>query len=113
LHEVNERVRVLVSTSPNSQADSGFITSAAGAIRLLQTSLSVVTLHLQRKTMKLLDYLQKTYDVKNDRQLAIKLGFSTPTLSKIRTGKYPVSADMIIAIHETFKMSIKDIKALL
>jgi hypothetical protein len=63
--------------------------------------------------MKLLDYLQKTYDVKNDRQLAIKLGFSTPTLSKIRTGKYPVSADMIIAIHETFNMSIKDIKALL
>ncbi len=63
--------------------------------------------------MKLLDYLQKTYDIKNDRQLALKIGFSTPTLSKIRTGKYKVSADMIIAIHETFKMSIKDIKALL
>jgi transcriptional regulator with XRE-family HTH domain len=63
--------------------------------------------------MKLLDYLQKTYDVKNDRQLAIKLGFSTPTLSKIRTGKYPVSADMIIAIHEKFGMTIKDIKKLL
>jgi transcriptional regulator with XRE-family HTH domain len=95
-----------------SQADSGFITSAAGATVSFGT-LSVVTLHLQRKTMKLLDYLQKTYDVKNDRQLALKLGFSTPTLSKIRTGKYPVSADMIIAIHETFNMSIKDIKALL
>jgi transcriptional regulator with XRE-family HTH domain len=96
----------------NSQADSGFITSAAGAIVSFGT-LSVVTLHQLRKTMKLLDYLQKTYDVKNDRQLALKLGFSTPTLSKIRTGKYPVSADMIIAIHETFNMSIKDIKALL
>jgi transcriptional regulator with XRE-family HTH domain len=97
----------------NSLADSGFITSAAGAIRLLQTSLSIVTLHQLRKNMKLLDYLQKTYDIKNDRQLALKIGFSTPTLSKIRTGKYKVSADMIIAIHETFKMSIKDIKALL
>ena len=63
--------------------------------------------------MKLLDYLQKKYDIKNDRQLALKIGFSTPTLSKIRTGKYQVSADMIIAIHETFNMSIKDIKALL
>jgi transcriptional regulator with XRE-family HTH domain len=72
-----------------------------------------VTLHPQRKNMKLLDYLQKTYDIKNDRQLALKIGFSTPTLSKIRTGKYKVSADMIIAIHETFNMSIKDIKALL
>jgi transcriptional regulator with XRE-family HTH domain len=95
-----------------SQADSGFITSAAGAIRLLRNTLGSDPA-LKRKNMKLLDYLQKTYDIKNDRQLALKIGFSTPTLSKIRTGKYKVSADMIIAIHETFKMSIKDIKALL
>jgi hypothetical protein len=32
-----------------SQADSGFITSAAGATRLLRTSLSVVTLHLHKE----------------------------------------------------------------
>lgn len=63
--------------------------------------------------MKLLDYLQKTYEIKNDRQLALQIGFSTPTLSKIRTGKYKVSADMIIAIHEKFNMSIKEIKKLL
>ncbi len=63
--------------------------------------------------MKLLDYLQKTYDIKNDRQLALRIGFSTPTLSKIRTGKYKVSADMIIAIHEKFGMSIKEIKRLI
>ena len=63
--------------------------------------------------MKLLDFLQKNYDIKNDRQLALKLGFSTPTLSKIRTGKYPVSADMIIAIHETFDIPIYDIKTLI
>ena len=97
----------------NSPARGGVKTLAAGAICLLRTSLSIVTLHQLRKNMKLLDYLQKTYDIKNDRQLALKIGFSTPTLSKIRTGKYKVSADMIIAIHETFKMSIKDIKALL
>lgn len=96
-----------------SPARGGVVTLAAGAIRLLQTSLSVVTLHQLRIIMKLLDYLQKKYDIKNDRQLALKIGFSTPTLSKIRTGKYQVSADMIIAIHETFNMSIKDIKALL
>ncbi len=97
----------------NSPARGGIVTLAAGAIRLLQTSLSIVTLQLKRKTMKLLDYLQKTYDIKNDRQLALRIGFSTPTLSKIRTGKYKVSADMIIAIHEKFGMSIKEIKKLL
>jgi DNA-binding XRE family transcriptional regulator len=97
----------------NSPARGGIKTLAAGATRLLQTSLSVVTLHQLRKNMKLLDYLQKTYDIKNDRQLALKIGFSTPTLSKIRTGKYKVSADMIIAIHEKFGMTIKDIKRLI
>jgi transcriptional regulator with XRE-family HTH domain len=63
--------------------------------------------------MRLLNYLQAMYGIKNDRQLALKIGFSTPTLSKIRTGKYKVSADMIIAIHEKFDIPIKDIKALL
>lgn len=63
--------------------------------------------------MKLLDYLKTRFEIKNDRQLAKELGFSTPTISKIRTGKYNVSAELIIAIHERFNMTIKEIKSFL
>lgn len=63
--------------------------------------------------MKLLDYLRARFEIKNDRKLAQELGFSTPTISKIRTGKYNVSAELIIAVHERFNMPIKEIKSFL
>jgi len=63
--------------------------------------------------MELLDYLLKTYNIKNDRQLALTLGVSTPTISKIRNERYGVSASMMIAIHKTFAMPIEEIESFL
>lgn len=63
--------------------------------------------------MKLLDELQKRFEIPNDRQLASRLGLSTPVISRIRTGKSGVSGDVIIRIHEEFGLSIAEIKELI
>lgn len=62
--------------------------------------------------MKLLDYLKEKFEIKNDRQLAIELGASHPTVSKIRNGKAKVSAEFMIAVHEKFNLPIAEIKEL-
>lgn len=62
--------------------------------------------------MNLLDYLQQTYGIKTDRELAAKIGLSTPVVSRIRNGKCGVSGDVMIKIHEVFDMPIKQIKEL-
>lgn len=58
----------------------------------------------------ILDELQKRFDIKNDRQLSIKIGVAPPVLSRIRNGKAKVSAEMIIAVHEVFGIPIAEIK---
>jgi plasmid maintenance system antidote protein VapI len=60
----------------------------------------------------ILDELQKRFDIKNDRQLSIKLEVAPPVLSRIRNGKAKVSAEVMIAIHEAFGLSIAEIKEL-
>lgn len=62
--------------------------------------------------MKLLDYLQEKFDVKNDRQLAIQIGISHPTISRIRQGHKKASAEVMIAIHEKYGVPIAEIKQL-
>jgi len=63
--------------------------------------------------MKLLDAVKERYAVKNDAELSRKLDVPPPTISKIRSGKVNVSADMILRIHETFDMPVKEIRELL
>jgi len=63
--------------------------------------------------MKLLDTLKELYSIKNDAQLSRTLDVPPPTISKIRSGKVRVSADMILKIHETLGMPVADIRALL
>jgi len=63
--------------------------------------------------MKLLDEVKKRYEVKNDAELSRKLDVPPPTISKIRSGRVNVSADMILRIHETFGMTVKEIRELL
>lgn len=60
----------------------------------------------------ILDELQKRFDIKNDRQLSIKLGVAAPVISRLRNGKSKVSAEMMIAIHEVFGLPIAEIKEL-
>ena len=67
---------------------------------------------LTKENMKLLDYLLKTYKIKNDRALAHVLAISTPTMSKIRNGS-TVSSDVILKIHESFNMPVRKIRELI
>jgi len=63
--------------------------------------------------MKLLDTIKERYSIKSDAELSRKLDVPPPTISKIRSGRVSVSADMILRIHETFNMPVKEIRELL
>jgi plasmid maintenance system antidote protein VapI len=63
--------------------------------------------------MQLLDEVKQRYSIKNDAQLSRTLDVQPPTISKIRSGKINVSADMILRIHECLGMPVADIRALL
>lgn len=63
--------------------------------------------------MKLLDFLKEKFNIKNDRQLAILLGFQQPKISKIRNGHATITADFILKVHETFDIPVKEIKAMI
>jgi plasmid maintenance system antidote protein VapI len=63
--------------------------------------------------MKLLDAVKELYSIKNDAELSRTLDVPPPTISKIRSGKVNVSADMILRIHEYLGMPVADIRSLL
>ena len=62
---------------------------------------------------KLLDYLRNKFNVESDFELAERLGASAPTMSRVRNGRSPVGANLILAIHEQFGIPIKDIKGMI
>lgn len=63
--------------------------------------------------MQLLDEVKQRYSIKNDAQLSRTLDVPPPTISKIRSGRINVSADMILRIHESLGMSVADIRSFL
>jgi plasmid maintenance system antidote protein VapI len=63
--------------------------------------------------MKLLDTIKERYSIKNDAELSRTLDVPPPTISKIRSGRVNVSADIILRIHEVLGMPVADIRALL
>jgi plasmid maintenance system antidote protein VapI len=69
--------------------------------------------HNQRKPMKLFEHLKKKHEIKNDRNLAITLGVGHPVVSRIANGKQALSAEMILRIHETFDMPVKEIRQMI
>jgi len=63
--------------------------------------------------MKLLDEVKQRYSIKNDAELSRTLDVPPPTISKIRSKKINVSADIILRIHECLGMPVADIRSLL
>lgn len=63
--------------------------------------------------MKLLDTIKERYSIKNDAELSRTLDVPPPTISKIRSGRVNVSADIILRIHECLGMPVADIRSLL
>lgn len=60
----------------------------------------------------LLDTIIERYGVKNDAALSRMLETAPPVLSKVRHRHLPVGPSLVIRIHETFDMPIRDIQAL-
>ncbi|WP_194726996.1 hypothetical protein [Noviherbaspirillum malthae] len=61
----------------------------------------------------LLDILIDKLNLKNDAALCRKLGVTPPVLSKIRHGKMPVGATLLITMHEESGISIKELRRLM
>lgn len=62
--------------------------------------------------MKLLDELQKRYDIPNDRQLGLRLKLGAPIISRIRNNKNAVSSEVILRIHEELGIPVAEIREL-
>ena len=62
---------------------------------------------------RLLDAMLKTMMLKNDAALSRRLGVTQPKISKVRHRSTPVSADLLIRLHEQSAMPIRELKALM
>jgi hypothetical protein len=62
---------------------------------------------------KLLDALIERMHLKNDAALARMLEVAPPVISKIRHGRLPVGASLLITMHEVSKFSIRELRDLM
>jgi plasmid maintenance system antidote protein VapI len=60
----------------------------------------------------LFDKMQTEFEIKNDAALAKHLRSLPSTISKMRSGFKPVTADMVVRIHEYTGWKVAHIKAL-
>ena len=65
-----------------------------------------------KKAHALLDYLKDRFGLRNDRELARELGVQSGYVSRVRHGHLPVSASLMLAIHDAFGLEIHEIKDL-
>lgn len=75
-----------------------------------QTSGQDSATHTQHR---LLDAVAQKLGAKNDAALSRLLGVAPPQLSKIRRGRLPVGATMLLRLHEMTAMSIRELRALM
>lgn len=61
----------------------------------------------------LLDFVIEKLNLKNDAALARTLGITPPVLSRIRHGKFPIGATILIAIHEETGMRVRELRHLM
>lgn len=60
----------------------------------------------------LLDLLKAGANLKNDAALSRALDVAPPVISKLRSGRLPLGATILLAMHEVFEVSIAELKAL-
>jgi hypothetical protein len=61
----------------------------------------------------ILDLAREKLDAKSDAVLAHMLGQEPSLISRVRNRKRPMSADLILAIHETTSIPVDQIKSML
>ncbi|MGG7603800.1 helix-turn-helix domain-containing protein [Massilia sp. BKSP1R2A-1] len=62
---------------------------------------------------RLMDRLRDLHYLRTDAELSRVLGINACTLSKIRSGKSPISAAVILRIHETYGLPVAELRAVL
>lgn len=62
---------------------------------------------------QLLDAVREELELGNDAALARKLELQAPLLSKIRNGNLPVSAGLLIRMHEVSGIAIEELRGLM
>lgn len=67
---------------------------------------------IRKPAHRLFDFLIKNYRLKNDNALADALDVVPSVISKARAGR-PVTASLILKVHEKYEIPIRDIKVLL
>lgn len=70
-------------------------------------------MNYNEKPHPLLDALRAEFNLKNDAALARFLEVQPPVVSKIRTGRLPVSADRILQVYDATGWSIEKIRGLI
>lgn len=69
--------------------------------------------HNPRNPHPLLDTIIRSNAIKNDAALCRMLKIAPPRISKIRHGKLGVSADIMLRLHEHFKIPITELKLMM
>ncbi|NEX60216.1 helix-turn-helix domain-containing protein [Noviherbaspirillum sp. 17J57-3] len=59
---------------------------------------------------RLLDYVKKRFNLKNDAALCRVLRVTAPVISKIRHGRLPVGAALLINIHEMTDLPVRELR---
>jgi len=62
---------------------------------------------------RLLDAMMEKLDAKNDAELCRALGVEPPLISKIRHRRLPVSASLLIRMHDVTDLSIRELRDLM
>lgn len=63
------------------------------------------------KPHALFDYLHQACELKSDAELSRALGVAPATVSRIRSGVYKVTADIILTIHKQTGLSVEEIES--
>lgn len=58
----------------------------------------------------LINYLRREYELRNDAELAKRIGVKPPAISKLRHGTAALTPAIILKIHEAFNMPVKEIR---
>lgn len=67
---------------------------------------------IRKPAHRLFDFLIKNFRLKNDNALALALDLLPSTICKMRAGR-PVTASVILRVHEKYEIPVRDIKALI
>jgi hypothetical protein len=67
---------------------------------------------MSNRECSLLDYLRAAYGLRNDRQLSEMLDLAPPIISKIRGKSLPITASILLAIHEETGIGLRALRFL-